>query len=84
MSLTATFGETEDTTDDQSDDATNRGGDREDAPDQPQPLPAAEAEDKIGMIPLEPASLVMERKMLLGIRARAERLATERKEAARD
>jgi hypothetical protein len=35
------------------------------------------------MIPLEPASLMMERKMLLGIKVRAERLATDRKEAAR-
>ncbi|HET8977660.1 MAG TPA: SRPBCC family protein [Solirubrobacteraceae bacterium] len=32
--------------------------------------------DRIGMVPMEPASLVMERKMLLGIKARAERLAT--------
>jgi hypothetical protein len=39
--------------------------------------------DKIGMIPLEPASLMMERKMLLGIKERAERLATDRQEAAR-
>jgi hypothetical protein len=30
---------------------------------------------RIGMAPMEPASLVMERKMLLGIRERAERLA---------
>jgi hypothetical protein len=29
--------------------------------------------DKIGMIPMEPGSLVMERKMLLGIKQRAER-----------
>jgi hypothetical protein len=33
--------------------------------------------DKIGMIPMEPGSLVMERKMLLGIKRRAERLAAE-------
>jgi hypothetical protein len=32
---------------------------------------------KLGMIPMEPASLVMERKMLLGIKTRAERLARE-------
>jgi len=32
--------------------------------------------DKIGMIPMEPGSLVMERKMLLGIKQRAERLAS--------
>jgi len=33
--------------------------------------------DKIGMIPMEPGSLVMERKMLLGIKQRAELLAAE-------
>ena len=31
---------------------------------------------RIGMVPMEPASLVMERKMLLGIKRRAEGLAT--------
>jgi hypothetical protein len=31
--------------------------------------------DKLGMIPMEPGSLAMERKMLRGIKARAERLA---------
>lgn len=31
--------------------------------------------DRIGMVPMEPASLVMERKMLRGIKRRAERLA---------
>jgi hypothetical protein len=36
--------------------------------------------DKIGMIPMEPGSLIMERKMLLGIKQRAERLAAERRE----
>jgi hypothetical protein len=30
--------------------------------------------DRIGMVPMEPASLVMERRMLLGIKKRAERL----------
>ncbi len=30
---------------------------------------------RLGMLPMEPASLVMERKMLIGIKARAERLA---------
>jgi hypothetical protein len=30
---------------------------------------------RLGMLPMEPASLVMERKMLRGIKARAERLA---------
>jgi hypothetical protein len=38
--------------------------------------------DKIGMIPMEPGSLIMERKMLLGIKQRAERLAAEEKETA--
>jgi len=32
---------------------------------------------RIGMLPMEPASLVMERKMLLGIKQRAERLVRE-------
>jgi hypothetical protein len=36
--------------------------------------------DKIGMIPMEPASLLMERKMLRGIKRRAERLAAQQKE----
>lgn len=35
---------------------------------------------KIGMVPMEPASLVMERKMLRGIKRRAQRLATEEEE----
>ena len=38
---------------------------------------------KIGMVPMEPASLVMERKMLRGIKRRAERLASEEKEETR-
>lgn len=37
--------------------------------------------DKIGMIPMEPGSLVMERKMLHGIKERAERLAAEKEKA---
>ena len=32
---------------------------------------------RLGMLPMEPASLVMERKMLRGIKQRAERLAGE-------
>lgn len=32
---------------------------------------------RLGMLPMEPASLVMERRMLLGIRERAERLAAQ-------
>jgi hypothetical protein len=36
--------------------------------------------DKIGMIPMEPGSLLMERKMLLGIKERAERLVAGEKE----
>jgi hypothetical protein len=39
--------------------------------------------DRIGMIPMEPASLVMERKMLHGIKQRAEKLASARGENAR-
>jgi hypothetical protein len=38
---------------------------------------------RIGMVPMEPASLVMERKMLHGIKQRAERLAAQGKEQAR-
>ena len=38
--------------------------------------------DKLGMIPMEPGSLVMERKMLLGIKRRAEQLAVEEQLAA--
>ncbi|MHB1835885.1 MAG: SRPBCC family protein [Solirubrobacteraceae bacterium] len=34
--------------------------------------------DRIGMVPMEPASLLMERKMLLGIKRRAEQLAAGR------
>ena len=37
---------------------------------------------RIGMLPMEPASLVMERKMLHGIKQRAERLAVEGREAS--
>lgn len=42
------------------------------------PTPVA----RIGMLPMEPASLVMERKMLHGIRERAQRLAREAPEGA--
>ena len=42
-------------------------------------LPSTAA--RIGMVPMEPGSLIMERKMLRGIKQRAERLAAERKEA---
>jgi hypothetical protein len=37
--------------------------------------------DRLGMVPMEPGSLVMERKMLRGIKRRAERLAAEGREA---
>jgi hypothetical protein len=37
---------------------------------------------KIGMVPMEPASLVMERKMLHGIKQRAERLNAEQKDSS--
>jgi hypothetical protein len=36
--------------------------------------------DRLGMIPMEPGSLVMERKMLHGIKQRAERLASGRRD----
>ncbi|HSC74003.1 MAG TPA: SRPBCC family protein [Gaiellaceae bacterium] len=39
--------------------------------------------DRLGMIPMEPGSLVMERKMLQGIKQRAERLAAEQTGASR-
>jgi len=39
--------------------------------------------NKIGMIPMEPGSLIMERKMLYGIKQRAERLAAEQKGTTR-
>ena len=39
--------------------------------------------DKLGMIAMEPGSLIMERKMLVGIKQRAERLAAEQKEPTR-
>jgi hypothetical protein len=39
--------------------------------------------DRIGMIPMEPGSLVMERKMLYGIKQRAEKLASQQQESAR-
>jgi hypothetical protein len=38
--------------------------------------------DKVGMIPMEPASLLMERKMLHGIKKRAEKLGRTPREAA--
>jgi hypothetical protein len=38
--------------------------------------------DRVGMLPMEPASLVMERKMLRGIKERAERLARESAQGA--
>jgi hypothetical protein len=37
--------------------------------------------DRLGMLPMEPASLVMERKMLRGIKQRAERLAVGARDA---
>jgi hypothetical protein len=37
--------------------------------------------DRIGMLPMEPASLVMERKMLRGVKQRAEHLAAEHEQA---
>jgi hypothetical protein len=43
-------------------------------------LPTAIA--RIGMLPMEPGSLVMERKMLRGIKERAERLSVEQLSAS--
>jgi hypothetical protein len=40
-------------------------------------MKGAAAGQRLGMLVMEPGSLVMERKMLLGIKARAERLAGE-------
>ncbi len=40
-------------------------------------------QDRLGMVPMEPGSLVMERKMLRGIRQRAERMAAEGQEVTR-
>jgi hypothetical protein len=40
--------------------------------------------DRIGMLPMEPGSLVMERKMLRGIKERAERLTAERQNATEE
>ena len=37
--------------------------------------------DKLGMLPMEPGSLIMERKMLRGIKQRSERLADQRHQA---
>jgi hypothetical protein len=39
---------------------------------------------RIGMVPMEPASLAMERRMLLGIKERAERLSTTRPTSSRE
>ena len=44
-------------------------------------MPDASLGDRLGMAVMEPGSLVMERKMLLGIKERAERLAAERRGA---
>ena len=41
------------------------------------------ATNSVNLMALEPASLVMERKMLDGIKQRAERLAAEQREAGR-
>jgi hypothetical protein len=37
--------------------------------------------DRVGMVPMEPGSLLMERKMLYGIKQRAEKLASQRETA---
>jgi hypothetical protein len=38
---------------------------------------------KVGILPMEPGSLIMERKMLLGLKERAERLAAETEDRPR-
>ena len=60
-----------------------RRAERKDAADQPKPLSPPIEAAKIGMLPMEPGSLLMERKMLRGIKQRAERLAAEAKEESR-
>jgi hypothetical protein len=50
---------------------------RKDTPDQPQPLRLPSMIAKIGVLPMEPASLIMEQKMLRGIKQRAESLAAK-------
>ncbi len=54
-----------------------RGRKRRDAAPQPQRIAMRNPSlgDRIGMAVMEPGSLVMERKMLIGIKQRAERLA---------
>ena len=47
-------------------------------------MTGAAAGQWLGMVVMEPGSLVMERKMLLGIKRRAERLAVERASELRD
>ena len=45
-------------------------------------MKGASAGQRLGMLVMEPCSLVMERKMLVGIKERAERLAAERGDVA--
>jgi hypothetical protein len=45
-------------------------------------MKGAAAGQRLGMLVMEPGSLVMERKMLLGIKRRAEKLAAERSSQA--
>ena len=47
---------------------------RREQADQPQPIPTSDARVRIGMVPMEAGSLVIERKMLCAIKQRAERL----------
>ena len=46
-------------------------------------MKGSSAGQRLGMLVMEPGSLVMERKMLLGIKGRAERLAAEPSEQRR-
>ena len=50
---------------------------RQHATDQPQPFPTPDTRARIGMLPMEPGSLIMERTMLRGIKQRAEHLSSE-------
>jgi hypothetical protein len=62
-------------------DVRPRAARRHDASDQSQPLRLPTLKDRLGMIPLEPGSIVIERKMLLGSKQRAEQLDAERQES---
>ena len=58
---------------------SSSGSRRLDATDKPQPFRLPSLGARLGMVPMEPASLIMERKMLRGIKLRAERLASTKR-----